>query len=153
MKRGFTILELLLTVLIFSAIFLATFTALSMGRRSWRIGIAQIEVQQDARKVMDAMLRELRAASAIDPSTFIDGVSDDIINFTVNAETVSYAVVAEQLVRTAAGTPSVLANNISGVQFNLFGGDVIYVNLTTQSTTVLGQPVQAILNSQVLLRN
>lgn len=160
MKRiaGLSLVELLTVMLIFSLITIALFTVLAVGRRSWQIGTAQIEVQQEARRAMDSMIRELRAASVIDPGTFVNGVSDGVIRFTAAGNTIEFALnvpnfPADQLIRTQGATSTVLANDIDDIQFTLIGGNVVYIALTTQGRAVLGHQVQAVLNSQVVLRN
>ena len=152
--KGFTLVELLAVVLIFSIISAAIFGVLTIGRQSFQIGAIQVEVQQEARKAMDRMVRELRGASSIDQGTFTAGVSDDIIRFTLEGQVIEFAVVSgNQLQRTAAGTTTILANNIEDIQFELFGGNVVYLTLTTRKSSIFGHPVEVVLNSQVVLRN
>jgi len=59
-KRGITLIELMVTVLLFSVLSSAAYIALEVGRRSMRVGGVEIELQQGARKAMTEMLRELR---------------------------------------------------------------------------------------------
>lgn len=156
--RGFTIVELMTVALIFALILVATFSILTAGRKSWQIGTTQVEVQQEARRAMDRMVSELREGSSIDQSTFTDGVSDDIIRFTLEEETIEFAVVQvesgkKQLQRTPEGTTPILANDVESVQFNLFGGDIVYITLTTKKNSISGHFVETDLNSQVVLRN
>lgn len=156
--KGFSLVELLTVMFIFSLILIAIFAVLAAGRRSWQIGSAQIQVQQEARRAMDSMIQELRAASAIDPSTFVNGVSDDVIRFTAGGQNLEFSLNVpgfntEQLIRTQGATTTVLANNIKDIQFNLSGGNVVYITLTTQGRSVFGHLVQAVFNSQVVLRN
>lgn len=151
--KGITLVELMAVVLISSLILAGTFSVLTMGKKSWQIGTTQVEVQQKARRAMDAIVKELRGASSIDPSSFINGVSDDIIRFTLQGGTIEFAVNTGQLQRTAASTTTTLVDNIGGIQFNLLGGNVVYITLTTQKSTVFGHPVETTLNSRVVLRN
>lgn len=151
--KGFTLIELLTVAVIFALILAGTFAVLVIGNRSWQIGTTRTELQQEARRAMDVMVRELRAASAIDAGTFAGGVSNNIIRFTLEAQTVEYTVNGTQLLRNPTGISPVLANDVDSVQFHLFGGNVIHIILTTQETTNLGNVVEAVLNSQVVLRN
>lgn len=151
--RGFTLVELMTVVTIFTLIFAAMFGVLTMGRKSWQIGTAQVEAQQQARIAMDAMLRELRGASSVDQSTFSGGVSDGIIRFSSRGEMVEFALNANQIQRTAAGVTTVVANDIEAAQFTLLGGNVVRVTLTARRTSVLGGLIEISLNSQVVLRN
>lgn len=156
--KGFSLVELLTVIIIFALLLVAIFAVLAAGRRSWQIGSAQIQVQQEARRAMDSMIQELRGASAIDPSTFVNGVSNDVIRFTAGGQNLEFSLNvlgfnAGQLIRTEGATTTVLANNIQNIQFNLSGGNVVYITLTTQGTSIFGHPVQAAFNSQVVLRN
>ena len=152
-RAGLTLIELMAVVTIFTLIFGAMFGVLTMGRKSWQIGRIQVEVQQQARIAMEAMLRELRGASSVDQSTFFGGVSENIIRFILGGETIEYALNATQLQRTAGETSTIVANDIEAVEFNLLGGDVVHVNLKARRASALGGRVGISLNSQVALRN
>lgn len=60
MKKGFTLIEMMLVVLIFSFLFGAILTVLSSSDRSWRTGQNKLAEQQAARKAMDKIVRLLR---------------------------------------------------------------------------------------------
>ena len=61
MKRyGFTLVELMVVMLIFAIIMAAIFGVLVMYRRSWQIGVTQVELQQGIRWAMSRMVNELR---------------------------------------------------------------------------------------------
>jgi prepilin-type N-terminal cleavage/methylation domain-containing protein len=153
-RAGFTLIELMVVMLIFSIISAAIFAVLAMGRQSWQIGTTRVEVQQEARKAMDSMLRDLRGASSIDPGTFVAGVSDDIIRFTLQGTQIEFALnPAGQLQRIESGVTTILANHVNAIQFELFGNNVVYLTLTTRKNTILGHSVEMSLNSQVVLRN
>ena len=155
MKKGFTLIELMVASIIFAIITGTTFSILTISRRSWEINTNRVLIQQEIRRSMTSMLKEIRAASAIDPSTFAGGISDDFIRFTLQGQTVEYALAGNQLQRTdvTAGDTTIMANEINDVQFMLIGGDTIHIFLSAQKTTGLGHLLQASLNSQVLLRN
>lgn len=60
MRKGFTLVEMLVVVAIFSALFAAILTVLAASDRSWRVGRNKLIVQQEARKAMDNIARALR---------------------------------------------------------------------------------------------
>lgn len=159
MKKGLTLIELMVVLLIFTIVFSAIFAILTVGRSSWQIGNMQIQVQQEARRAMEAMTRQLRGASNIDPYSFADGVSVDYLKFTLEGEVVEFTVnETRQLQRISGATTRVLANNIGDerdypLQFHLLGGGVVYITLTAKGQTESGYLVRTSLNSQVLLRN
>ncbi len=148
MKNGkaFTLIEIMIALAIFSIILGATYSVLSMGRSSFYTGDIQIVVQQEARKAMDKMTREIREASSVN-------LSDDY-PFLIQTNRIKYEVNSGQLQRIVqGGSTTALANNIGSVQFTLIGGDIVYITLTTQKNTVLGRNLSADLISQVKLRN
>lgn len=59
-KSGFTFVELMITLLVFSIISLTLWSVLSTGKDSWHRGVTQIELQQETRKAMDWITKELR---------------------------------------------------------------------------------------------
>ncbi len=60
MKKGFTLLELMIVVFIFTFLFAALLTVMSTSDRSWRTGQHKLTVQQEARKAMDTIVKLLR---------------------------------------------------------------------------------------------
>lgn len=58
--KGFTLVELMVVVVIFLIIIAAIYGVLSMGRQSWHTGNTQVEMQQETRKAMDRMVKEIR---------------------------------------------------------------------------------------------
>lgn len=64
-RTGFTLIELMVVILIFSIIVAAIFGVLTMGRQSWQTGTTQVQLQQETRKAMDRMVKELRPANLI----------------------------------------------------------------------------------------
>ena len=136
----------MIAMAIFSIILGAIYSVLSMGRASYYTGDTQIAVQQEARKAMDKMTREIREASSVN-------LSDDY-PFLIQANRIKYEVNSGQLQKIIeGGSTTVLANDVGNVQFTLIGGDIVYITLTTQKNTVLGRSLSADLTSQVKLRN
>ena len=144
--KAFTLIELMIAMAIFSIILGAIYSVLSMGRTSYYTGDIQIVVQQEARKAMDKMTREIREASSVN-------LSDDY-PFLIQTNRIKYEVNSGQLQKIVeGGSTTVLANDVGNVQFTLIGGDMVYITLTTQKNTVLGRSLSADLTSQVKLRN
>ncbi|MFH1854585.1 MAG: prepilin-type N-terminal cleavage/methylation domain-containing protein [Candidatus Omnitrophota bacterium] len=146
MMRGFSLIELMIVLLIFSILLGATYSVLSMSHASFQTGDVQIAVQEEARKAMDKVAKEIREANSVDLS--------NAYPFTIWGEKIKYEVNNNQLLREAQGqSPAVLANNVASIQFNVFGGNIIYITLMAQKNTVFGRTLSATLNSQIKLRN
>jgi prepilin-type N-terminal cleavage/methylation domain-containing protein len=61
-KRGFTLLEVLVTLTIFGAIVAAIFASLNIGKLSFSIGSSKVEVQAKARLITDWIVNDSRQA-------------------------------------------------------------------------------------------
>jgi len=68
-KKGFSLIELMVTITILSIIILGLVTFFTGGTRSWISGQSQIKAQRETRQVMDQMVREIREANLIDTSS------------------------------------------------------------------------------------
>ena len=83
--RGFTLLEILVAVSIFTLLILAIFAVMDLGRASWFTGSASTEVHQEIIKsfmTMEKEIRETRPAeinltSGTSSSSFIFKVPQD----------------------------------------------------------------------------
>ena len=144
--KGFSLVELMIVVLIFSVILGTTYAVLTMSQSSYQTGDTQIVVQQEARKAMNKIVTEMREASSVN--------LDNEYPFTIGGQKIKYEVVNEQLrMAVQGGSTTILANNVANIQFTLYGGDVVRISLTTQKNTLLGRTLTANLTSQVTLRN
>jgi len=180
LKKGFTLLELMIVVLIFTFLFAALLTVVSTSDRSWRTGQHKLTVQQEARKAMDIMTKLLRQSN---PDWVIGGV-DYPITITSNNRIDFYQPVFDstgnitmlqkvtfklnpsnttQLLKNQGDTvnPVVIANNVQSVSF---GGDcvgcgasctgcAVTIDIQTQDTIQGNQVINFDLSSQVALRN
>ena len=59
-KKGFTLIELMVVVVILSLITIGIVTFFSGGIRSWIAGQYQLKAQRDARMALDRMVKEIR---------------------------------------------------------------------------------------------
>ncbi len=62
LRAGFTLLELILSIAILSAVLVTIYSTLSMGSRAWEKGERDIEKVQRMRVVMDLLSREIKTA-------------------------------------------------------------------------------------------
>lgn len=170
--KGFTLVELMIVMLIFSIILGAVFAVMNIGKTSWHLGDAQVEMQQEARKGMDWMTKELRQSG----SSAIIGVPADgnfysTITFRVPDEDgidangnidwgnqISYSLGGlngQQLLRTVGGESTVLANRVVNLQFGrqVATPNIVEITLQSQKTAIPGHLMSATLNSQIRFRN
>lgn len=57
--RGFTLVELMVVVAIFTIVIGAAYVILNSGRTSWQVGDTKIELQEDLRAAIDEMIFEI----------------------------------------------------------------------------------------------
>lgn len=173
--KGFTLVEVMAAVLISILIVTALFVVLFAGRASWYTGDAQVTLNEEMRKSLLTIDKELRQTRLSEISgvpadnnfytsiTFkvpedIDSDGDVIdslgnsewsgdINYTLNAD--------NQIVRSAASGSSILANSISSLQFRRLSTNpkIIQISITAQKTTMLGRNLQSNIMSSVRIRN
>lgn len=138
--HGLSLVELMITIAIMTVIggMLAYF--LVMGAAAWHTGDAEIQANQESRKGMMSMVRELRQAQEGNIRTtagalYADNIIYNNINFAIISDTdgdgdtvsaggalewsapISYYVTGTQLLRLQNNAVRVLANNVTGVQF------------------------------------
>jgi len=63
-KKGFSLIEMMVVVVILGLIVLGLVTFFTGGVRSWISGQSQLEAQRNARQAMDIMVREIREGKA-----------------------------------------------------------------------------------------
>jgi hypothetical protein len=174
---GFVLAEFIMVVLIFSMIMGGIFGILTVGRQSWHTGSIQVELQQQARRAMDWMVREIRQ-SGLDyapehPGEVIGLADDGLVHNTITfrmsqgwdnindwidwGNQIQYSVGGlnnQQLLRSEGPQTTVLANNVVGLEFRRQpGSPIVELSLQAQKVSAPGRTLQRTLNSQVVLRN
>lgn len=180
-NRGLSLIELLISIAIVTIIggYLAYF--LVLGSSAWRTGDAEIQANQESRKGMMQMARELRQAQDGNLRTtadalYVDNTAYNNIKFIVISDTdgdgdtvsatgtlewsapISYYIAGTQLLRLQNGATKVLANNVTGLQFIktvdiIQGISVLNITLQTRKTSTEGRQIQSSLTCSVKIRN
>ncbi len=167
-KNGFTLVELMVVVAIFTGIVLSIFGILSSGRRAWLTSEAQIDVHSFARQTMNTITTEL-SESAPGKLTIINFSADeDRIIFQTPAlfsggtltwsNQIQYSlggINGQQFVRTdlTTGQTEIKGNYITALRFSQPDIDRIEIVLLLSTQSVIGDTVEMELDSQVSLRN
>jgi prepilin-type N-terminal cleavage/methylation domain-containing protein len=166
-RQGFSLMETMVTMLIFSFVAGALYAAAAIGEVSWQANKVRVEVSQELRKAMGWMEYELQQAgdsSIVDvpadgawytTMTFKipDGVENGDIHWGEN--TIQFILSGTDLHRIEAGTDKTLAQNIVSLQFRrqAASANILEVALQSQKNTVKGETLTADLNFEVQLRN
>ena len=102
--RGFTLVELMVVIVIFTIIVAGIFGVLYVGKENWYTGTTQIDLQEETRKAMRAIVKELRE------SGFAGGTSK--VNISGGGGIITFQVPVVPL--DAADDDGTLWNDING---------------------------------------
>jgi len=119
-KSALTLVEMMISTLIFTAVVASLYTLFSSGKFSWATYENRIIVQREARQALARMGKELREASGI---AITQSAGNTTLNFTREDQgAVVYqwndtGADANRILRTLDGTTTILANSISLLSF------------------------------------
>ena len=165
--RGFSLIEVLVTLVIFTFLAAAINTVLHVGTSSWQNNSIEVELQQDLRQAMFWMKNDIQqtGSASLDARVPINVVSDfswsnyDTIDFqkvigatngvvTWSSDTTDYTRESDpsdpdynKLRRTVGtGNPQLIAENISSIQARRLytSSDVVEIALQVQKKTLAG---------------
>ncbi len=146
--RGFTLLEILVSVLILGFIFGAIYGVLNVGNIIFREDITLVQLQQQGRQAMSWMVKEIRKSK---PSEITLTEGNTEISFNIPPEAygdpwagpISYYRdindansdgVQDQIIREyPAGTWKILGNDITTLSFSL-SGNLVEIQLAAKKT-------------------
>jgi len=115
-KKGFSLIELMVVVVILGLMVLGLVTFFTGGARSWISGQSQLEAQRNARQAMDIMVREIREGESVSSGTPISITVDIPALGSDSAHSVTYAwsgIPGDPINRE--GNP--LINNVKKLEF------------------------------------
>ena len=130
--RGFTLAELLVVMAVTGLVMAGAFALQHQGTQSYLTGAARVEVQQNARMVLERMVRELRSARSV---TAIGG-PEDITFVHENGNTVRYQLSGNMLNRTEGGAPAALAGGVQTLTLTYYSA----FDAATNTGTVTAVP-------------
>lgn len=168
-NNGSILIEVLVAVFIFMLLLGLIFAILATGKNAWLIEDASVELQQELRKAMTAMAKDIRQTG----SATIIGVpatgswSDNITFRKPTGVTYGYIIWGpqtqfllgglngKQLLRRVGMADEVIANNVNSLQIRrqFFTRDIVEVVLDADKTTVKGTQIDGTLSFKVKLRN
>lgn len=153
-EKGFTLVEVLVSAAIGVMILVAVLTVFTQGDAIFQQEITLLDLQQDVRRAMDGMTREIRQAF---PTGNV-GIGTSNITFTMVDDTnyVTYSLSGNEIIREyPAIADKILARNINALTF-LQGGAgnrVITIGVNATQTDNKGRLLQYSLSEKVRLRN
>lgn len=126
--KGFTLVEMLVSMLILSVVMSAIFAFLWSASNYWQAGQATADVTENARLGLNRMTRELKQASEITSATATEMVFK--VNYGNGVETVSYGFTPGSngspgtvWRNSDISTQTTLMENVKSAQFDYYGND------------------------------
>lgn len=171
--KGFTLIEVIVSVSIFLVLILAVFNVMDVGRSAWFSADVSVELRQEIIKALMAMEKELKETRPAQISLGI-GTSSSSLTFKIpqdnngdgtildslgNVEwsgNIVYALNASnQIIRTALGVTSILANNIVNLQFSRPTSplQLLQIDITAQKVSAMGVSIQDSGQIMIKMRN
>ena len=118
MKSGFTLIELIIVILLFSVIVAFVSWGFVTGLKVWNFGKDRADMIQNGNLTLEKMMRELSQASSITDAddntiTFLADIDDDGAD-----EAITYSVSSNNINRTEDGTSTILASDVQTFQLS-----------------------------------
>lgn len=142
--KGFTFIEILIVIAIFGLITAGLFSVLIVADLSWHEDMSRVDLEQEARRAMDGMVRELRQSKT---SNITISNGNQTIEFAIPvnitsspvtySENITYSLntTNHMIVRTIGGTDSVtIGSYINYLNFNNTTSNIIEISLNTKKT-------------------
>jgi len=128
---GFTLVEVMVATAISSLMVAAVFGFLIAGNRSWQLGSGLVSIQDNARKAVYYLSRDIREITTGITNTTLDNSGDSITLNTPSGQTV-YSLNTSGNTKRLERDNIIIANNIGSVGLNQTGG-IITVTVTSQT--------------------
>ena len=154
-KKGFTLIEMIVTVSIFTMMTGALYTIFLVGNKSWTTFSTNVILQHDVREGLFAMTKELRRARDILIIKEESGTKINFLRWPVGLVSYSWSsegVDANKIVRTNNGNVRVLADNISALSLESLPNAVV-IDMTASQILASGPTSQFQLKEKVALRS
>jgi Tfp pilus assembly protein PilW len=168
-RRGFSLAEMIIVVLLSVFLIGGIYTVLSTGKNSWEINRDRLELVQELRKGIDWMRKDLRQAG-VSKITGVpaDGTWYTSITFQTPSGVVSGAATwnaavqyhrggtgNQQLLRTVGGVDRAIAQDMNLVQFKRTAADpsVVLISAQAQKNTPQHGLISITMTAQERTRN
>lgn len=132
-RKGFTLVELIISLTIFAMILVSTFYVLGVELRYWKEFVTDGEKQQIANIVIARIARDVRSASEIIPSS-----ASQILLLSAGGETIEYSLIEKKVRRKKNATSSYLTdiNDIKTLSFLYPTSNSVEISLENITTMV-----------------
>ncbi|MCX5696136.1 MAG: prepilin-type N-terminal cleavage/methylation domain-containing protein [Candidatus Omnitrophica bacterium] len=170
--RGFTLVEIMVTSVVLAILIVSLFLVLSIGQRSWLNADVSIQLRQEIARSIIVMGQELNETSPAKINITLNSPASSVVfkipqdlngdGYVVTtagdiewSPNITYSLNASNRIQRAVsgGATTIIANNITGLQFTRTQNETIQVNLTASKVSNTGRLVQDTGEFVVKLRN
>lgn len=132
-RKGFTLVELIISLTIFAMILVSTFYVLGVELRYWKKFVTDGEKQQIANMVITRIARDVRSASEVTPSS-----ASQILLLSAGGETIEYSLIEKKVRRKKNAASSYLTdiNDIKTLSFLYPTSNSVEISLENITTMV-----------------
>jgi prepilin-type N-terminal cleavage/methylation domain-containing protein len=168
-RAGFSMAELLVVVVISAFLMAGIYTVLVTGKNSWEINRDRLEIQQELRKGLDWMRKDLRQAGVSTVTgTLANGTASSTITFQTPSGVVSGAATWNaavqyhlggtgntRLLRTTGGVDRIIAQDMYQLQFTRTAANpsVVQISATARKNTPQHGLITITVATQERMRN
>jgi type II secretory pathway pseudopilin PulG len=168
-RKGYTLVEAMVTAILFAIIFGASLHLLLAGYDSWQVNTTKVELQQDIRTAMDWIKEDLTEGgldSIVNVSangnwyTSIEfrkpsGISAGSMVWNANTTTYFLDTDSKQIQRNENGTIKTIAQNFSALQFRRLSSapNIVEIAMAAQKQTPKGRVIDENMSFSIQLRN
>jgi len=171
--RGFSLVEILVSLVIVSILIFALFSVMEVGRNSWFNADTSVQLRQEIIRAFMTMERELKETRPAQIS-LTSGSSSSLLTFKIPQDNNGDATILDasgnvewsgnivyalngsgQITRTASGVTSILAQNVTGLLFTRPSSalDILQIDITAQKNSDQGRMMQDAGQIIVKMRN
>jgi prepilin-type N-terminal cleavage/methylation domain-containing protein len=154
-KRGFTLVELIVSLSILTFVVAALYSVFSLSNKSWAVFSTNIVLQHNAREGMIAMSRELRQSHDFLVVKEEGGLKMNFIRPPMGLVTYSWTTEgadAFKIIRKNNGKTDVLANDITAFTLDYLSNAVL-IDMTASTVTPTGESNKFSLKQKVAVRS
>lgn len=150
-KSALTLVELMISLVLFAVILSQFFQAFGFGNRLWDVSSNQLIRQKDARNVASYLARDIRSLTDNPASSVLDDNGDSFTLQTVDgAVTYSLAISGNEGLLSRAGSP--IGQHIQSINLNV-GASAVELGIVTFTQTILSGAQTYQLQTKVRRRN
>jgi prepilin-type N-terminal cleavage/methylation domain-containing protein len=153
LNRGFTLVEMLVSLFLFTIIIGTVFSYFAAVNSLELLNVSLIDLQQQARGVIDGMSREIRHSRVANISITHAGAG---IDFAIGGDAISYYLNNNsQVIREyPVGTDRIIANKITFLNFNPdVTNQTVQIAVTATTTNAQNRTLTFGMSEKVRLRN